>query len=110
MEFRLNCVRTDSYLLIISAVVKDETIRCLQLEGKVRELSSVEQRLRDVEVKLEQERGQWLLERTELTKRLGGDQTTAEVITVDKIKSDQNSVHDPARSPQDSRCLELIRF
>lgn len=50
------------------------------LEGKLRELSSVEQRLRDVEMTLEQERGQWLLDRTLLTSRLAdtSSQSSAE--------------------------------
>jgi len=53
---------------------------CSQLEGRIRELSTVEERLRDIEMRLEEERGQWLLERTELTSRLGntsGQSSTA---------------------------------
>jgi len=72
----------------VSADAEADTVVVLQLEGRIRELSSVEQRLRDVELRLEQERGQWLLERTELSKRLGVDasnQPANEVNTGDDI-------------------------
>jgi len=46
----------------------------LQLEGRIRELSSVEERLRDIELRLEQERGQWLLEKTQQVRQIATPQ------------------------------------